>query len=30
MINNIEIPTDMSKLEKLIIAIKPFITEETK
>lgn len=26
----IEIPTDISKLEELIIAIKPFVPEETK
>ena len=30
MIDNIEIPTDISKLEKLIMAIKPFVPEETK
>ena len=30
MIDNIEIPTDGSKLEKLIIAIKPFVPEEAK
>lgn len=30
MIDNIETPTDISKLEKLIMAIKPFVTENTK
>ena len=30
MIDNIETPTDISKLEKLIIAIKPFVQEKTK
>ena len=30
MIDNIEIPTDTESLEKLIIAIKPFVPEETK
>ena len=30
MIDNIEIPTDSSNLEKLIIAIKPFVLEDTK
>ena len=30
MIDNIEIPTDIKKLEELIVAIKPFVPEETK
>lgn len=30
MIDNIEIQNDISKLEKLIIAIKPFVPEEAK